>query len=790
MTPPMLRSTVATLLIALWASAATPTQAAEWRGWGDRKGWDVRENLLTGGCEATRSFPAASMRYSVQPSGDHRLAISLSSQTLESGVVKLTFDGSRSYDVDGSVVRDGVTLDSLKPEVVAEFENAGSATLSESGSSPIQLPLAGTAAAGAALRDCANVTLETKAIFARLKQGVPSVGPKIIRSAQMPEIDYGGIFVRSRDRAGEMEDFSTSILATGDVAVTGMTWTFGEGTQSRNIALVIDNSEYEYVPDLAAPGSDAELVSDALRARGFKVLRGSNVSQTDLDELIYDLRSEPKLGMLLVYYAGHGAAINGRNSLLMAGFNPNDVSDSDYVGMDNLLSRIADLHFSSYLFAFDACRTVLNVPEAAAPIIKSADNSSLRGISMQEVDSDALVSVEYAISFSAGEGQVAQDRGTDGYSPYASAFARLFRNSKTVTDALLGLRREVLAATGQKQNPAVMLRWGDDVSLEASRASSVSVTFPDIVGRYVVATSKDLTEFHTAADPHAYAPVPAVHLTFDAAQTAELAREAFSDVTADLSANQVGNDVLISWDRFRHGPGMNRSALMKKITGRYPDQTIFEMNSSFELDGTFVVDGTMEVDVDIDSDGLPEQLLLSSYRGGATLTFTSGDSSFNADGMISPSAEAVYVFDYSKDGVADYVVGYEGWFVVLDGARLIDLADHPLSLRTYERVENALSRWFETKLASWCADGSCSYRFPVLGPMGDAVLFFDLGRLDGRIQEGALTYRGGDTWDTKYDQNVILEKRARFDRATRETRLDTDWKDYQGLSVPVVWSME
>jgi hypothetical protein len=498
--------------------------------------------------------------------------------------------------------------------------------------------------------------------------------------------------------------------------------------------------------------------------------------------LIDDLGSEPKLGMLLVYYAGHGAAINGHNSLLLSGFNPDDATADDYIGMDELLAKVADLHFSSYLFAFDACRTLFTVADTA-PVISSSQSSSLRGLSMQSVDSNVLADVEYAISFSAGEDQVAQDRGPDGYSPYASAFSRLFRKSRTATEALLALRREVLAATEQMQNPMVLLRWGSDVSLEPSAASTVSVTFPDMVGRYILASGASLGDFHTSPIPElvASAPVPAVRVTFDAKQTAALAEEMFSE--------RVGADFLVAWNRYRYGPGMNRSTLMRKITGRYPDEVIFDLNSTFEMDGTFLVDGAMDVTADIDSDGRPEHLSLSSYRGGATISFESKGQSYNADGMISPSADSVHVFDFSMDGVADYVIGYESWFAVLDGARLIELADHPMWPRNSATIERALSSRFKTTLASWCKDGGCTYRYPLLGPIADAVLFFDLGRLEGDIEEGAIPYRGSASWYAHYDPNAIVEKRARFNRQTLETNITSDWKTYGSVDVPAIWRM-
>src|SRR5215831_6738087 len=83
------------------------------------------------------------------------------------------------------------------------------------------------------------------------------------------------------------------------------------------IALVIGNSAYQKVANLANPAHDAQDVSESLKRLGFTV---NTVTDADFDGFRRALRDFGRLAtkadMAVFYFAGHGVEIDGNNWLL------------------------------------------------------------------------------------------------------------------------------------------------------------------------------------------------------------------------------------------------------------------------------------------------------------------------------------------------------------------------------------------------------------------------------------------------------------------------------------------
>jgi tetratricopeptide (TPR) repeat protein len=83
----------------------------------------------------------------------------------------------------------------------------------------------------------------------------------------------------------------------------------------KRIALVVGNSNYQNVPRLSNPASDARLIADTLRSVGFAIV--GNQAQLDLDKTEFDnaVRSFGRelegADVGLFYYAGHGLQVRG-----------------------------------------------------------------------------------------------------------------------------------------------------------------------------------------------------------------------------------------------------------------------------------------------------------------------------------------------------------------------------------------------------------------------------------------------------------------------------------------------
>src|SRR5450755_2889020 len=84
----------------------------------------------------------------------------------------------------------------------------------------------------------------------------------------------------------------------------------------RRVALVIGNSAYR-VGVLKNPVNDAQAVAASLRALGFEVALRENTSLRDLIESFRQFSLDTRAASVrVVYYAGHGLQLKGRNYLL------------------------------------------------------------------------------------------------------------------------------------------------------------------------------------------------------------------------------------------------------------------------------------------------------------------------------------------------------------------------------------------------------------------------------------------------------------------------------------------
>jgi uncharacterized caspase-like protein len=182
----------------------------------------------------------------------------------------------------------------------------------------------------------------------------------------------------------------------------------------RRVALVIGNGQYRYVPQLANPTHDAQLIADTLRSLDFTLVGGT--AQLDLDKAAFD-RAVQEFGTALqgarvafFYYAGHGVQVRGANYLVPVGANPTKETDVDFqmVNADLVLRQMEGAGTQLNLLILDACR---NNPLAGRGVRATGG-----GLAQMQAPEGTL------LSYATQPGNVAQD-GTDGHSPYTRALA-------------------------------------------------------------------------------------------------------------------------------------------------------------------------------------------------------------------------------------------------------------------------------------------------------------------------------------------------------------------------------
>ncbi|WP_213954936.1 caspase family protein, partial [Variovorax sp. dw_954] len=128
----------------------------------------------------------------------------------------------------------------------------------------------------------------------------------------------------------------------------------------RRIALVIGNSEYSRAR-LGNPENDARLIAGNLRKLGFEVNEQLNIGVLQFRRVLREFARQVQKddATAVLYYAGHGMQIDGRNYLLPVDINLRDQEEvkDESVDIDELfLSRIDKVGSHPRIVILDACR--------------------------------------------------------------------------------------------------------------------------------------------------------------------------------------------------------------------------------------------------------------------------------------------------------------------------------------------------------------------------------------------------------------------------------------------------
>jgi CubicO group peptidase (beta-lactamase class C family) len=170
----------------------------------------------------------------------------------------------------------------------------------------------------------------------------------------------------------------------------------------RGVALVIGESDYGALPDLANPERDARAMDDLLGDLGFDV---SRVLDGDADELREEIaefvEDAADADVALVYYSGHGVELGGANYLVPT---DTDLSTPQSAGQSlvpvaALLDELAKT-VPVTIVLLDACRTnafpagqVIALPDGEALPVEGPGLEAVKGpapIGRPDVPADAF----------------------------------------------------------------------------------------------------------------------------------------------------------------------------------------------------------------------------------------------------------------------------------------------------------------------------------------------------------------------------------------------------------------
>ena len=220
---------------------------------------------------------------------------------------------------------------------------------------------------------------------------------------------------------------------------------------AQRVALIVGVSKYDKVPSLNNPARDAKLVQTTLQKLGFTVKVLTDPTRAALIEGLGEFEESAKgSDAAVIYYAGHGAMIDGVNYLL-----PKDAVTTNKSALTGTAVESARLGQAMMgaklvrLIILDACR---NNPTATRSI-----GGNSRGLTRET----GPTSVAVVTLMAAGPGQVAQD-GTGGAanSPFAIALTQgLTRPGITVGELPGYVQAEVERMTEGEQTPDLQGIW-------------------------------------------------------------------------------------------------------------------------------------------------------------------------------------------------------------------------------------------------------------------------------------------------------------------------------------------
>lgn len=227
----------------------------------------------------------------------------------------------------------------------------------------------------------------------------------------------------------------------------------------RRVALVIGNGSYAHVKALPNPSNDARAIAKSLRDIGFTVTEGIDLDRAAMQSMTREfLREAARAQVAVVYYAGHGVQIDGRNYLVPVDIQFQSGTDvtAAMMDMDTIMAGLDD-QVRTNILILDACRNNPMAPKVASTGTSRGIEGGIEAGSglaaPTSLGSGSTLGAGTLIAFATAPGQVALD-GEGANSPFSAALSRhIGTPGLEVQQMLTRVRAEVVAATKSKQVP-------------------------------------------------------------------------------------------------------------------------------------------------------------------------------------------------------------------------------------------------------------------------------------------------------------------------------------------------
>ena len=238
----------------------------------------------------------------------------------------------------------------------------------------------------------------------------------------------------------------------------------------RRVALVVGNDAYQNVPGLQKAVADARAMGERLRKLGFEVIARENAPRAAMTAALQEFTARVEGAEVgLVFYAGHGVQVDGRNILLPTDIpvpaSPAALID-DGIDLGRVLERLADSRVRFAALVIDACR------DNPFPRRDSRSVGGTRGLTIPAAPRGVY------IAYSAGVNEQALDRlGPTDDNPNGVFTRNLLAQLEQPAsfDAIVKRARDQVraqaASVGHAQNPAIYDQTTGDFYLSPTAAT-------------------------------------------------------------------------------------------------------------------------------------------------------------------------------------------------------------------------------------------------------------------------------------------------------------------------------
>ena len=223
------------------------------------------------------------------------------------------------------------------------------------------------------------------------------------------------------------------------------------------VALVIGNGAYRDIAPLPNPGNDARAVAARLTALGFQTATLLDGDKRAMDDAMRAFGQRAAAAdVAMVFYAGHGVQVDGRNYLVPIDAKlPRREQDLryDFVDVAGVMDELSGAKHLR-IVVLDACRDNPIAAQLSRTLGRSLGTS--RGLAAPPDLDNTLIAYATAADATAGDGE-------GEHSPFTTALLQHIGDPGLDIRLMFGRVRDgVRRATGNRQNPFVYVSLGGD----------------------------------------------------------------------------------------------------------------------------------------------------------------------------------------------------------------------------------------------------------------------------------------------------------------------------------------